>query len=198
MLLDEKIFESEELSKKIEFVTLQSSERKDEEIRYKNVNRKLIVFDLSDIQMMLELGRTLRPYGLTENFENKMIKSNVHAFRIWAEKKIAKRAEDFIRLLYIKHPEKFAKVDYENSKHKRMKMAKCSYILSEMVSQKSISLKDKRDELAELQKFKEQFSGEQQRLMLQENVMKDLTHDDREEEQTLLAHKTEKSVSAGE
>ncbi len=142
MLLDEKIFESEELSKKIEFVTLQSSERKDEEIRYKNVNRKQIIFDLSDIQMMLELGRVLQPYGLNENFENKMLNSKVQAFRIWAEKKLAKRAENFLRLLYLKHPEKFTKVEYEHTKKKRMKIAKCSYVLSELTSQKSISLKD--------------------------------------------------------
>ena len=189
MLLDEKIFESDELSKKIEFVTLQSSERKDEEIRYKNVNRKLIVFDLSDTEMMLALGRVLKPYGLQENFENKMLNSKVQAFRIWAEKRIAKRAEGFLRILYLKHPEKFTKVEYEHAKKKRMKIAKCSYVLSELTSQKSISLKDNRDELEELRKFKEQFTGEQQRLVLQENVIKDLTHDDREETEALLEHK---------
>lgn len=194
MLLDEKIFESEELSKKIEFVTLQSSERRDEEIRYKNVNRKLIIFDLSDIQMMLELGKMLRPYGMQENFENKMLTSKVNAFRIWAEKKLAKRAENFLRMLYLKHPEKFSKVEYENSKKKSMKLLKCNYILSEMTSQKSISLKDEReDHLSQLNEFKERFTGEQQRLLLQENVMKDLTHDDREPEQTLLEMQSEEA-----
>ena len=194
MLLDEKIFESEELSKKIEFVTLQSSERRDEEIRYKNVNRKLIIFDLSDIQMMLALGKMLRPYGMQENFENKMLTSKVNAFRIWAEKKIAKRAENFLRLLYLKHPEKFSKVEYENSKKKSMRLLKCNYILSEMTSQKSISLKDEReDHLAQFNDFKDRFTGEQQRLLLQENVMKDLTHDDREPEQTLLEMQTEEA-----
>lgn len=198
MLLDEKIFESEELSKKIEFVTLQSSERRDEEIRYKNVNRKLIVFDLSDLEMMLALGRILRPYGLNENFENKMLGSKVQAFRVWAEKKLAKRAENYIRILYLKHPEKFTKVEYEHSKKKRMRIAKCSYVLSELTSQKSISLKDKRDELEELRQFKDQFTGEQQRLMLQENVIKDLTHDDREENVSLLEMKAEDTVSSDE
>jgi len=194
MLLDEKIFKSEELSKKIEFVTLQSSERRDEEIRYKNVNRKLIIFDLSDVQMMLALGKMLAPYGLSENFENRMLNSNVAAFRIWAEKKIAKRAENFLRILYLKHPEKFAKVEYEHSKKKRMKLAKANYILSEMTSQKSISLKDDRDDhLNQLNDFKDRFTGEQQRLMLQENVIKDLTHDDREPEQTLLEMKSDEA-----
>ena len=189
MLIDEKIFESDELSKKIEFVTFQSSERKDEEIRYKNVNRKQIVFDLSDIAMMLALGRVIQPFGLNENFENKMLNSKVHAFRIWDEKRIEKRAENFLRILYLKHPEKFTKVEYEHSKKKKMKIAKCNYILSELTSQKSISLKDNRDELEELRKFKEQFTGEQQRLVLQENVIKDLTHDDRGGRETLLEHK---------
>jgi len=187
MLLDEKIFASEELSKRIEFQTLQSSERRDEEIRYTNVNRKMIVFDLSDVQMMLELGVMLKPYGLNENFENKMLKSNVAAFRIWAEKKIANRAENFLRILYLKHPEKFGKIEYENSKKKKMRLAKANYILSEMTSQKSISLKDDRDEVAQLNEFKDRFTGEAQRLALQENVIKDLTHEDRQESnQTLL------------
>ncbi len=186
MLLDEKIFASEELSKRIEFQTLQSSERRDEEIRYTNVNRKMIVFDLSDVQMMLELGVMLKPYGLNENFENKMLKSNVAAFRIWAEKKIANRAENFLRILYLKHPEKFGKVEYENSKKKKMRLAKANYILSELTSQKSISLKDDRDEVAQLNEFKDRFTGEAQRLALQENVIKDLTHEDRQDNQTLL------------
>ena len=187
MLLDEKIFASKELSKRIEFQTVQSSERRDEEIRYTNVNRKMIVFDLSDVHMMLELGIMLKPYGLNENFENKMLKSNVAAFRIWAEKKIANRAENFLRILYLKHPEKFGKVEYENSKKKRMRLAKANYILSELTSQKSISLKDDRDEVAQLNEFKDRFTGEAQRLALQENVIKDLTQEDRQESgQTLL------------
>jgi len=194
MLLDEKIFESKELSKKIEFVTLQSSERRDEEIRYNNINRKLIAFDLSDREMMLALGKMLTPYGLNENFENKVIKSNVAAFRIWAENKLIKRAENFLRVLYLKHPEKFSQVEYEDSKKKRMKLAKANYILSEMISQKCISLKDNRDDhLNQLNEFKERFAGEEQRLILQENVIKDLTHDDREPEQTLLEMKSDEA-----
>lgn len=187
MLLDEKIFSSKELSKRIEFQTVQSSERRDEEIRYKNINRKMIVFDLSDIQMMLELGKMLQPYGLNENFENKMLESNVAAFRIWAEKKIAKRGENFLRVLYLKHPEKFGKVEYEHSKKKKMRLLKANYILSELTSHKSISLKDERDDhVTQLNNFKDRFTGEAQRLALQEDVIKDLTHDDREEGQTLL------------
>jgi hypothetical protein len=186
MLFDEKIFSSEELSKRIEFQTIQSSERRDEEVRYVNVNRKMVVFDLSDTHMMLEVGIMLQPFGLTENFENKMLNSNVSAFRIWAEKRIANRGENFIRILFIKHPEKFGTVEYENSKKKKMRLAKANYILSELTSQKSISLKDNRDDAADLVKFKDQFAGEAQRLALHENVIKDLTHEDRNENQTLL------------
>lgn len=193
MLLDEKIFASEELSKRIEFVTLQSSERRDEEIRYNNINRKLIIFDLSDNQMMLSLGKTLTPYGLKENLESRMINSKIHAFRIWAEKKLAKRAEAFLRILYLKHPEKFSKVEYENS-NKRMKLAKANYILSELVSQKSISLKDENeDHINKMNEFKDKFTGEHQRLMLQENLMKDLTQDERQDDQTLLEMKSDEA-----
>lgn len=190
MLLDEKIFASDTLSKKIEFVTVQSSERREEEIRYKNANRKIIVFDLSDIGMMLELGKLLRPYGLSENFENKMLESRLGFFRIWAEKKIAKRAENFLRVLYLKHPEKFGKIEYEHSNNKRMRLTKANYILSELTSLKNISLKDERDDhVTQLKDFKNRFAGEEKRLAMQENVIKDLTHDDREEEQTLLENK---------
>ena len=187
MLLDEKIFANEELSKKVEFVTLQSSERRDEEIRYNNINRKLIIFDLSDHQMMLSLGKVLTPYGLQENFESKMVNSKIHVFRIWAEKKLVKRAETFLRVLYLKHPEKFAKVEYEHSKKKKMKLAKANYILSELVSQKSISLKDENEEyIDKLKDFKDRFTGEHQRLVLQESLMKDLTQDEQKEKHTLL------------
>jgi len=187
MLLDEKIFASEELSRRIEFQTVQSSERRDEEIRYKNVNRKMLVFDLNDTQMMIDLGKMLKPYGFNENFENKMLESKVAAFRIWSEKKIAKRAANFIRILYLKHPEKFGKIEYEHSRKKKMRLAKANYILSELTSHKTISLKDDRtDTEAQLNDFKDRFTGEAKSLALQENMIKDLTHDDREEEQTLL------------
>ena len=137
--------------------------------------------------MMLELGRMLRPYGMNENFENKMLDSKVAPFRIWAEKKIARRAESFLRVLYLKYPEKFAKIEYENTKKKKMRLARVNYILSELISQKSISLKDNReDHISKLEDFKNRFAGETQRLALQENVIKDLTHDDRESGQTLL------------
>ncbi|MCB1107280.1 MAG: hypothetical protein KDK76_04205, partial [Chlamydiia bacterium] len=153
------------------------------------------VFDLSDTHLMLELGKMLKPYGLNENFENKMLSSKVAAFRIWAEKKIAKRAEDFLRILYLKHPEKFGKIEYEHSKRKRMRIAKVNYILSELTSHKSISLKDERDDhVAQLKNFKDKFTGETQRLALQENVIKDLTQDDRESNQTLLGMDSKKEA----
>ena len=143
--------------------------------------------------MMLSLGKMLTPYGLRENLESKMIHSKIHAFRIWAEKKLAKRAESFLRILYLKHPEKFAKVEYENSK-KKMKLAKANYILSELVSQKSISLKDEtEDHMNKMNDFKDKFTGEHQRLVLQENLMKDLTQDERQDDQTLLEMKSDEA-----
>ena len=192
MLIDEKIFNSKELSKKIEFITLQSSERRDEEIRYKNIKRKLIIFDLNDIQTMIAVGRILAPYGMKENFENKMLESKVAAFRIWAEKRIAKRAENFLRELYLKYPEKFSKVEYSHSKRKNMKLLKANYILSELVSQKSIGLKDLRsDSPDDLSEFKERFANEQKGLFHQENIMKELVQDSENSDQTLLEMQSE-------
>lgn len=194
MLIDEKIFSSEELSKKIEFVTLQSSERRDEEIRYNNINRKLIVFNLNDAPMMLALGKTLAPYGMKENFVNKMINSSVQIFRIWAEKELIKRAKNFLCLLYLKHPEKFTKVEYAHSTQKKMRLLKANYILSELVSQKTISLKDEQDDhINKMNEFKDRFTGEHQRLMLQESLMKDLTQDKSNEQTSLLEMQSEEA-----
>ena len=187
MLIDEKIFASEQLSKKIEFQTLQSSERCEEEIRYKNVSRKMIVFDLRDTETMLEIGTLIEPHGIKENFANKLMHSSRDICRIWAEKKVVKRGKNLIRLLYLKHPEKFRNVEYENAKSKKMSIIKANYILSEVTSNKSISLKDDRtNELAQLKDFKNRFTGEAQSLMFQENIIKDLTQDDHGEKHNLL------------
>ncbi|MEM8727684.1 MAG: hypothetical protein AAGE99_03130 [Chlamydiota bacterium] len=111
--------------------------------------------------------------------KSKMLGSKVAAFRIWAEKKVAKRAENYLRVLYLKHPEKFGKIEYEHSNKKRMRLAKANYILSEMISQKSISLKDECDDhIDRLEDFKNRFTGEVNRFALQKNTITDLTQDD--------------------
>lgn len=190
MLIDELIFSSDELAKKIEFVTLQSSERRDEEIRYKNINRKLIIFDLQDIETMLMLGSLLTPYGIKENLENKMLDSSIGSFRLWAEKKIADRAVRLMRSLYHKHPEKFTQVQYEKSRSKNMKLLSCQYILSEMTTNKSISLKDDRtDQASDMQELANRAAKEESLLQHQKDVMEGLTHEDRaDEKQNLISH----------
>jgi len=177
MLLDDKIFKSEILSKKISFITEQSSERRDEEIRYKNINRKFITFDLSDTQTMLVLGKILHPYGLNENLGSKLLKSKILIVRIWAEKKMIKYARTFLRLLYLKHPEKFSEIEYETIKKKSMKLVKANYILSELTSQKSISLKDTQHN--QFGDFKEH------QRMFQDNITSNAPHN-QQYEQTLL------------
>ena len=189
MLIDELIFSSDDLSKKIEFVTLQSSERRDEEIRYKNINRKLIAFDLKDVEMMLMLGRLLTPYGIQEHLENKMLNSSVSTFRLWAENKVAQRAAKLLRSLYHKHPEKFTQVQYEKTRSKNMKLLSCHYILSELTSNKSISLKDDRTNQAdEMQELANRAAKEENLLQHQKEVVSSLTENNEESNQSLIGH----------
>ena len=189
MLIDELIFQSDELSKRIEFVTLQSSEKRDEEIRYKNINRKLINFDLKDIETMLILGKLITPYGIQEHIENKMLNSSVSSFRLWAEKKLALRASKLLRSLYHKNPEKFTKVQYEKTRGKSMKLLSCQYILSEMTTNKSISLKDDRSNQAdEMQELANRATKEEKLLQHQKDVIESLTGDGNEKDQNLIAH----------
>ena len=185
MLLDEKIFQSKELSQKIEFITQQSSERREEEVRYKQINRKLIILDLDDTETMLLIGKELTFHGLYANFERKMVDSKIACLRIWAENRIIRHAQEFIRMLYLKHPEKFAEVQHESAKRKKMTLLKASYILSEQVSQKSISLKDVRDDdFNQLDELKERFINAQKHFFQQESTVKDLTHNNKELEQS--------------
>ena len=189
MLIDELIFQSDELSKRIEFVTLQSSEKRDEEIRYKNINRKLINFDLKDIETMLILGKLITPYGIQEHIENKMLNSSVSSFRLWAEKKLALRASKLLRSLYHKNPEKFTKVQYEKTRGKSMKLLSCQYILSEMTTNKSISLKDDRSNQAdEMQELANRAAKEENLLQHQKDVIEGLTGNDNQKDQNLIAH----------
>jgi len=191
MLLDEKIFQSKKLSQKIEFITQQSSEKREEEIRHTQTNRKLIVLDLDDTDTMLLIGKEIAFHGIHVHFETKMLHSKITLLRIWAENKIVRRAQNFIRLLYLKHPEKFSEVEYASLQKKKMVLVKANYILSEQVSQKCISLKDEcEDYYNQLHELKERFSSAKKHFALQENVVKDLTHNKQEyEENTFLEMK---------
>lgn len=176
MGFEEKVIKSQKLAKRIEFITIQSSEQKDEEVRYKNINRKQIRFDLSDLETMSSLGELLRPFGIVQYLENKLAASSIDVLRFYGEKKLAKRAMNFLKTLYIKHPEKFASLDLETSKSPRMKMVRGTFIISEVVSQKTISLKDDGENYqSELESFRRKFRAEEAKLRSQEAAVKELT-----------------------
>ena len=182
MKFEDKLFSSQSLAKRVEFITLQSSEQREEEVRYKNINRKQIRFDLSDIAVMLALGEILRPYGVKEFIENKLAQSNVMIFRLWGEKKLAKRGEKFIRALFLKHPEKFSQVEFKTIRNPRMKMVRGTFIISELVNQKTISLKNEKEGyLAELESFKEKFKAEEAKLLMHKNVIEELNSENNDE-----------------
>lgn len=177
MDFERKLFDSKPLTKRIEFVTIQASEQTEAAVRYKNTNRKQIQFDLGDAAIMLALGQILRPYGVMELLENKMASSKVEFFRFWGEKQLAKRGKAFLMSLYMKSPEKFSKVELKGNK--RMQLARGTFTISELTSQKTISLKDeKEDYLSELESFKDQFKAEEMKLRHQKEVIEKLTQDE--------------------
>jgi len=179
MEFEKKMLESQSLTKRVEFITIQSSERREEEVRYKNINRKQIRFDLSDIAIMLALGQILRPYGVKELIENKLANSKVEFFRFWGEKRLAKRGQAFMMNLYMKAPEKFSQAELKSSGKKRMQLARGTLIISELTNQKTISLKDNKDDYhAELEEFRTKFKEQEMKLRHQKDVIQELTHDE--------------------
>ncbi|WP_420420718.1 hypothetical protein [Simkania sp.] len=178
MEFEKKMLESQSLTKRVEFITIQSSERREEEVRYKNINRKQIRFDLSDVAIMLALGEILRPYGVMELIENKLAKSNIEFFRYWGEKRLAKRGQSFMMSLYMKSPEKFAQAELKSKGRKQMELARGTLIISELTNQKTISLQDNKDDYhAELEEFREKFKEQEMKLRHQKDVIEELTHD---------------------
>jgi hypothetical protein len=70
MGFEEKVLKSKELGAMVEFLTIQSSEQTEEEVRYKDINRKQIRFDLGDLATMLKIGKLIKPYGLKQYLVN--------------------------------------------------------------------------------------------------------------------------------
>ena len=187
MSFEEKVLKSKALQTRVQFITIQASEQSEDEVRYKNINRKQIQFDLSDLSLMSQLGALLRPYGLNQYFENLMADSKIALFRLIGEKKLAKRGEAFLRALYLKHPEKFSSIEHSNVKSTRMKMVRGTFIISEQVNQKTISLKDEKDDyLSELESFRNRFKEEEVKLRQQEAIVKELTFEDEQTQGKLI------------
>ena len=130
---------------------------------------------------MTALGELLRPYGFKQFIENKMAQSKIDIFRLYGEKQLAKRAMNFLKALYIKKPEKFAGVDLANATSPRMKMIRGTFIISEVVNQKTISLKDDGESYqSELELFRNKYREEEAKLRMQEDAIKELTSDEEE------------------
>ncbi len=175
----EKVLKSKELGTMVEFLTIQSSEQTEEEVRYKNINRKQIRFDLGDLSTMLKIGKIIKPYGLKQYLVNVLSRSRFSFLRIMAEERLAKRGVGFLRSFYLKYPEKFASVDLSSNKKTRMLIIRGIMIISEQVNQKTISLKDDKDNfLSELESFRSKFKEEEAKLRRQEALIKELTLED--------------------
>jgi len=163
---------------KTEFMMVQSCERRQNEMIYKNVSRKYINFDLKDNIQMANLARTLKPFGFLENLHHKCIGSNNPFFRIWAETALAKKGVAHLRKLYQEQSDKFFDIHFEGSDSTTGHLRKCKLVVSETVSQKVVSLKKdnffadeinairsqltmKENDLSEEQKLADEFAPEQ-------------------------------------
>lgn len=179
MGIEERVLNSKSLAKKVQFITIQASEQSDEEVRYKNINRKQIQFDLKDLQTMQMIGELLNPHGLIEYLENVFAASKMTFFRILGGKRLARRGVRFMRAFYLKHPEKFSTVTLSSNKSTHMQILRGTMIISEQINQKTISLKDHKDDyLSELETFRTKFKEEEAKLRQQEAAVKELTQED--------------------
>jgi hypothetical protein len=150
MWLETDLDENNPLIRKIEYMTMQSCERRESEIHYRNITRKYITFDLRDGVLMSQVGRTLKPFGVKQFLQNKFADSGFFLFRIWAEKGLARRGENHLKGLYKKHPDKFFDVEFDRaSSSSAMNLLKCSYIIDEMASQKRVCLKEQAGQIAQ-------------------------------------------------
>ena len=63
-----------------------------------------------------------------------------------------------------------------------MKMVRGTFIISELVNQKTISLKNEKEGyLAELESFKEKFKAEEAKLLMHKNVIEELNSENNDE-----------------
>ncbi|MBS0653733.1 MAG: hypothetical protein JSR39_09470 [Verrucomicrobia bacterium] len=188
MWLDEEVSENHPLARKFQYMTLQSCERSESEIHYKNTNRKFISFDLRDRVLMALVGQTLRPFGFWQNLHDYFIGSKFHFLRVWAETQLANRGERHLRNLYLQHPSKFFEVEYEDAKNVKMKIVKCNYIISEMSSNKRIALNDNQSVNGVLDGFRQKIHEEEQRLQLGNQLFEAFAPESNVPKKTLIGH----------
>jgi len=183
MWLEENIDENSPLMKRVEFVTLQSCEKRDTEVHYKNVSRKYLVLDLNDGKLMSEVGKTVDPFGFEEHIHDKFADSFFLA-RVWAEKGLAERGRRHIRSLYRKYPEKFFDVTFGKS----LEPVKCSYIIDEMTSQKRVCVKEDETKglLAPMDEYINKIKAYEEVIKQQQHLIAQVTSENKDEPRPYL------------
>jgi hypothetical protein len=192
MWLEDGLSESEALFKRVEISTTQSCEKRHSEMHCKNISRKFICFDLSDKQQMVEVGKLITPFGFWQHMQNVCIHSKISFLRIWAETGMAKRGEQHLRALYLRHSEKFFDVEFENSTKVKMRLKKCNYIISEVSSQKKIFIKNEDEKIGDDEDFKLRLKNEELKMLEQESYIRDFSREERQK-QHLIGPASEKA-----
>lgn len=187
----EEMDDSHPLYKRIEFVTMQVCEKNSSEMNYKNICRKFISFDLRDDDLMLEVGKMVKPFGFLQHYQEKFVNSRFSFFRIWCEKGFADRGREFLRRLYKDNPEKFSDLEFSHEKNS-MFLVRCKYSLSQMTSQKQIFLKDESEQkmLGDMANFRKK-AEDSERMMNTERAFVNEFSGENREGKNLLSDKSE-------
>jgi len=176
MWLEEEINDNHPLAKKIEFMTLQSCERSEIAIHYKHINRKFIAFDLRDRTLMKLVGKTLKPFGFWQHLHDFFVDSKFRMLRIWSDIALAKRGEDHLRSLYLKHPEKFFNIEFADAHSLKMSLTKGSFVISEMRSEKKVSLHENQNSFAtDMEEYRKRIRHEEERMEQEENLVNEFS-----------------------
>jgi len=154
---------------KAEFMMVRSCERRKNEMIYKDINRNFIPFDLADSEQMAQVGRSLKPFGFLGHLKHKCHDSGNSLLKIWSETSLAREGAAHIRRLYKEQPEKFFDVNFAKGGNS-IELSSCKLIVSEIVSQKVVSLQNEDFHAEEMKNIRNQLTlkengfAEEQRL----------------------------------
>jgi len=164
----EKLFHSEQLAKKIEFVIIQSSRQSQGKVFYQNINRQQIWLDCDDPVGMFALGEIAQSVGLKGFIENKLAQSKIVCFCIWGKKKLVKRGKRFFRTLFCRNPNKFSQVQRKGNR-----IVSGNFIIDESIDKEVMSLKDTQN-VSDLKSLKNKCITEEKKLFMQKTFLDEL------------------------
>lgn len=163
----------QKLKKKIAYSQQEAREGTFEKLNYDKFIRKHISFDLSDLDTLLTVGKSIQPFGFKEFIENKCAESKKESLKKWGEKQLMKRGERHIRNLYSNSPERFSNVVLVSSNQSEFQFVRGNLIISEIRKTKRLSSHPVDHYDTEKQYVKEVFEQEKAKLFQEEAFLTD-------------------------